>query len=152
MNKLKIHYRDDEVKSLYAKAGIQTVGSAGFDLVACEDVRIEKGGKKLIDLGIVVKIPEGYHALVIPRSSTFNKHGVIQANSCGLIDNDYCGPDDYWKFPAFAPFDEWDNDIHVYIEKGTRICQFILMPTVQFDVEEFIPDGGSRGGFGSSGV
>lgn len=71
----------------------------------------------LIPLGVCMEIPEGYEALIIPRSSTFGKFGLIQTNSMGLIDNSYSSEKDEWKFPALATRD-------VTIPKGTRICQF----------------------------
>lgn len=117
-----------------------------IDLRAAEDVELKAGEFKIISLGVSMKLPEGYEALVIPRSSTFKKWGIIQTNHCGLIDNLYCGDDDIWMFPALAT---WD----VVIPKNTRICQFRIqkkMPRVEFiDVDEL--GCANRGGFGSTG-
>lgn len=71
----------------------------------------------LIPLGIAIKLPEGMEAHVVPRSSTFWKYGLIQANSQGIIDHTYSGDEDEWKFPAIAT-------MNVTIPKGTRIAQF----------------------------
>lgn len=71
----------------------------------------------LIPLGVCMELPKGYEAIVIPRSSTFKKYGLIQTNSVGLIDNSYCSEKDEWKFPGMATKD-------TIIPKGTRICQF----------------------------
>lgn len=71
----------------------------------------------LIPLGVAMQLPKGFEAVVIPRSSTFKKHGIIQANSEGLIDFSYRGDADEWKFPAIA----LRNTV---IPKGTRIAQF----------------------------
>ena len=117
-----------------------------IDLRAAEDVEMKKGEFKLISLGISMKLPLGYEALVIPRSSTFKHWGILQTNSCGLIDNSYCGDDDIWKFPALATRD-------VLIEKNSRICQFRLlqnMGTTQFKTVDHIGSK-NRGGFGSTG-
>lgn len=76
----------------------------------------------LIDLGVVIELPKGFKADVKPRSSTFRKYGLIQANSIGLIDQSYCGPDDVWKFPALATR-------NVTIPKGTPIAQFEALPS-----------------------
>lgn len=117
-----------------------------IDLRAAEDVEMKKGEFKLISLGISMKLPLGYEALVIPRSSTFKHWGILQTNSCGLIDNSYCGDDDIWKFPALATRD-------VLIEKNSRICQFRLlqnMGTTQFKTVDHIGNK-NRGGFGSTG-
>ena len=44
-----------------------------IDLRAAEDVNLEKGDFRLISLGVSMKLPEGYEAHIVPRSSTF-KH------------------------------------------------------------------------------
>ena len=71
----------------------------------------------LIPLGVCMELPKGYEAIVIPRSSTFGKYGLIQTNSVGLIDSSYSSEKDEWKFPVVATRD-------VTIPKGTRVCQF----------------------------
>lgn len=71
----------------------------------------------LIPLGVCMELPKGYEAVVIPRSSTFAKYGLIQSNSEGLIDCSYNSEKDEWKFPALATRD-------AFIPRGTRICQF----------------------------
>lgn len=145
---VKMSYRNDEVRDLYTSAGIQTEDSAGFDLITVEDVSFSKVGEfKMVDLGVVIQVPQGHHSLLMPRSSTFKKHQVLQANSVGLIDEDYCGADDFWKMPLVY-FGEGLKTI----PKGTRLCQFVLQKTVQVtSVEEFNPSSESRGGFGSTG-
>lgn len=117
-----------------------------IDLRVAEDVELAAGESKCISLGISMKLPEGYEALVIPRSSTFKHWGIIQTNHIGLIDNSYCGNDDVWMFPALATRD-------VLIEKNSRICQFRIQK--KMDDLNFIPvnemEDENRGGFGSSG-
>lgn len=118
-----------------------------LDLRAAEDVVMKAGEFKLISLGVSMRLPDGYEALVIPRSSTFKHWGIIQTNHCGLIDNSYCGDNDVWMFPALATRD-------VVIEKNSRICQFRIqkkMDEVSFTEVETL-GGKDRGGFGSSGV
>lgn len=118
-----------------------------IDLRASESVEMKAGEFKMIPLGVAMKLPEGYEAPVIPRSSTFKNYGLLQANSFGLIDNSYSGNDDQWHFPAYATRD-------VTINFDERICQFRIqerMPEVEFEeVEEL--DTVSRGGLGSTGV
>lgn len=117
-----------------------------IDLRAAEDVNLEKGDFRLISLGVSMKLPEGYEAHIVPRSSTFKHWGIIQANHMGIIDNSYCGDNDIWKFPAIATRD-------AVIYKNDRICQFRIMkkqPCVRFDNVEHL-NGPDRGGFGSSG-
>lgn len=117
-----------------------------YDLRAAEDSHIRQGEMAYISLGVSMELPEGYEAIVAPRSSTPKKFGVICANSFGVIDNSYCGDGDVWKFPAYAIRDTkiWKND---------RICQFRIQknqPDVEFiEVETLGND--NRGGFGSTG-
>lgn len=71
----------------------------------------------LISLGIAMQLPEGYEAIICPRSSTYCTYGVIMSNHMGIIDNSYCGDGDIWKMPVIA-FKS------TTIPKGARICQF----------------------------
>ncbi len=117
------------------------------DLYTAEEVTLEPMEFKMISLGISMELPEGYYAEVVPRSSTPKKWGVIQANSVGIIDHEYCGDEDIWRFPALA-------FRHTTIPKGTRICQFRLVrkaPWIHFEEVEFLGNQ-NRGGFGSTGA
>ena len=121
------------------------------DLYTAEKVSMYAGDFALIPLGVSMKLPEGYEAHVVPRSSTFKNWGILQANSIGIIDATYCGDNDEWKFPAYATKT-------VEIPAGTRLCQFRLVPTmrsdigtVEFEAVEHLSDE-DRGGFGSTGV
>ena len=117
-----------------------------IDLRAGETVRLKEGEFKLISLGISIKLPDGYEAHIVPRSSTFKNFGIIQINHCGIIDNSYSGSNDIWMFPAYALRD-------TVINENDRICQFRIMkkmPNVKF-VEVDILDEVDRGGFGSTG-
>lgn len=117
-----------------------------IDLYAAENVHMIPGDFYPISLGVSMKLPEGYEAHVVPRSSTFKRWGILQANSMGVIDNSYSGEYDIWRFPALATK---VVDIH----QGDRICQFRIeqkMPPVTFETVEHMSDP-SRGGFGSTG-
>lgn len=119
---------------------------AMFDLAASEDVELREGEVKVIPLGIRMKLPEGYFGLVVPRSSTCLKHGIMMANSVGIIEPDYCGDFDVWGFVAYAIRD-------TVIERGTRIAQFMpvrMFGDLDFDVVDSMPDP-DRGGYGSTG-
>jgi dUTP pyrophosphatase len=117
-----------------------------IDLRAAETVEMTVGEFRLISLGVSMKLPEGYEAHLAPRSSTFKKWGITQANSFGVIDNSYSGTNDIWRVPVIA-----HRDTTIY--EGDRICQFRIVkkqPEVTFvEVEEL--DSTDRGGFGSTG-
>lgn len=117
------------------------------DLRAAETVELKAGEFKLISLGVSMKLPNGYEAHIVPRSSTFKKWGVLQTNSVGIVDNSYSGENDIWRFPALAMRD-------TVINEGDRICQFRIvkkMEAVEFEVVEHMEDA-DRGGFGSTGT
>lgn len=117
-----------------------------IDLRAAETVDLPPMGYKAISLGISMRLPRGYEAHILPRSSTYKTWGIIQANSQAVIDNSYSGDQDIWKFPAIA----LRNTV---IEKNDRICQFRIMrkmPKVRF-VERLFLSGKNRGGFGGTG-
>jgi dUTP pyrophosphatase len=108
---------------------------------------LSKGEIAKIPLGIAMEIPEGYEALVVPRSSTAVRHNVIQANSIGVIDESYCGDDDIWSFPAYALED-------TFIPKHTRLCQFRLFKHQEnLNFQEVSSLGNeNRGGYGTTGI
>ena len=116
------------------------------DLYTAEDVELEPLEFKIISLGVSMQLPTGKYAIMVPRSSACKNHGVIMANSIGVIETSYCGNNDIWGFPAVAIR-------HTKIPKGTRLCQFRLVD--QTEKLSFIPvdDLGNpdRGGFGSTG-
>lgn len=118
-----------------------------IDLYTYEDYVFGPGDFHLVNLGVSMKLPEGYEAHIAPRSSTFKRYGLIQTNSVGVVDSSYCGNDDVWMMPCYATR-------AVSIPKGTRLCQFRIMPTqptIDFNEVEYL-NGEARGGFGSTGV
>ena len=139
---IKIKYHDKEIDKL------EKIGKGDWvDLRAAETVKMREGNNALISLGVSMKLPEGYEAHIVPRSSTYKNFGIIQVNSMGVVDNSYSGTNDIWKFPARAMRD-------TIINKNDRICQFRIvekMPQINFEeVDEL--DATDRGGFGSTGV
>ena len=142
METIKIKYHTNEIDKITEIA----IGD-WIDLRAAETVAMNTGDFKLISLGVSMKLPEGYEAHVVPRSSTFKKWGILQTNSMGIIDNSYSGTNDIWRFPALAMRD-------TVINKNDRICQFRIVkrqPTVEFEEVDTL-DSIDRGGFGSTGA
>lgn len=117
-----------------------------IDLRAAENVKLKRGDYYVIRLGVGMILPDGYEALVLPRSSTPDKFGIVVANSMGVIDNSYCGDADEWRFPAVAIRD-------TVIRKGDRIAQFRIVenqPKLVFETVSNLK-AKSRGGIGSTG-
>lgn len=118
-----------------------------IDVRANETISLRKGDFVLIPLGIGMKLPEGYEAHLVPRSSTFKNWGIIQTNSIGIIDNSYSGDNDQWMMPVYATRD-------AIIQRNERVAQFRIVekqPMIGFDIVEHLDDT-NRGGFGSTGV
>lgn len=138
--KIKYHNKDLEKMELVQHGD-------WVDLRAAERVEMKAGDFKIISLGVSMKLPEGYEAHVAPRSSTFKKWGVLQANSVGVIDNSYSGENDIWGFPALAMRD-------TVIEAGDRIAQFRIMKKMEMIVFTEVDhmEDADRGGFGSTGA
>lgn len=116
------------------------------DLRSATDVTLNKGEFAIIPLGVGMKLPFGYEAHIVPRSSTYKNYGIIQTNHMGVIDNSYSGDNDQWGMPVIAMR---DTTIH----KNDRICQFRItqkQPDFEF-TEVACLDTKSRGGFGSTG-
>lgn len=117
-----------------------------IDLRSRVTIDLATGNYYEIPLGVAMKLPDGYEAIVAPRSSTFKKWGIIQTNSVGIIDNSYCGDNDEWKLPVIATR---KTTIHA----GDRICQFRIqkkMTKPTFKTVSHLSDK-DRGGFGSTG-
>ena len=118
-----------------------------IDLCAAETVTLRGGEYRRIPLGVAIALPDGYEAHLVPRSSSFARYGILQANSMGVIDNSYRGDGDQWQMPVYATRD-------AKIEKGARICQFRIVrnqPPLRFVTVDRL-DGPDRGGYGSTGV
>lgn len=142
MTEIKIQYLNDDIKRLEYIDG----KSDWIDLRAAERVELKAFEFKLINLGVAMQLPDGYEAHIVPRSSTYKNFGLIQANSMGIVDESYCGPNDWFYFPAIALRD-------TVIEPNDRICQFRIekhQPTVVFNEVKFL-ENEDRGGIGSTG-
>lgn len=138
--KVKYHTDIDPLQQI-------AIGDA-IDVRAAEDVDLKYMQSAIVPLGFSCQLPKGYFALLLPRSSTFKRWGIIQNNSIGLIDESFSGPNDIWGMPVVA----LRNDVH--IKKNERIGQFIIlpkMPTVQFETVDDL-ENEDRKGFGSTGV
>lgn len=141
MKSVLIKYQDETLDK------IEKIAQGDWiDLRAAETVELKAGEFKIISLGVSMKLPEGYEAHVVPRSSTYKKWGILQTNHMGVIDNSYSGDNDIWGMPVIAMRD-------TLINKNDRICQFRIvekMDELQFEEVEHL-GGKDRGGFGSTG-
>lgn len=127
-----------------------TGGAAALDLRACLDQprTVQPGETVLIPSGIAISIHDpGLVALLAPRSGLGIKHGIVLANTVGVIDSDYQGEIGIGIFNrSTTPYT---------IEPGERICQMMFVPVTQV-VLEFVSEFSQEtergaGGFGSTG-
>ena len=113
-----------------------------------------------IPLGVAMKLPDGFEAIIAPRSSAAKKIGILCANSIGIVDNSYQGDNDQWMLPVVTIR-------KTSISQNTRLCQFRIQlsqkATFWQKVKWFLTsgielveveslDGEDRKGFGSTGT
>ncbi len=125
----------------------ETAGSVAFDLSARETVSVAAGGRADIPANLVVATPPGYMLMLAPRSSLCRKKNLVMPNSVGIIDQDYCGPNDELHVQVWNIGPET-----VTIERGERIAQGIFVRIDRAEWNEIdeasAPD---RGRFGTTG-
>ena len=127
-----------------------THGSAAMDLRAClpEPLTVQPAEAVLVPSGIAISIHDpGLVALLVPRSGLGIKHGIVLANTIGVIDSDYQGE---------IGIGIYNRSATAYtIEPGERICQMLFVPVTQVTlavVDEFSIDSErGAGGFGHTG-
>lgn len=123
-----------------------TLGAAGMDVVAAEDVTLAPGGRHAVATGFAIAIPEGYEVQVRPRSGLALKHGVTCLNTPGTIDADYRGEVKVILANLSAePF---------AVARGDRIAQLVPAPVQRArfaEVADLDATARGTGGFGSTG-
>ena len=123
-------------------------GDAGADLTARVDVTLQPGERALVPTGISIALPNGYVALVHPRSGLAIKHGVTMVNSPGTVDAGFRGE-------LQIILINHDPKEAISFKKGDRIAQLVIQQVerANFVEVEYLP-GSDRGagGFGSTGV
>lgn len=142
MENIRIKYFTDRMINW----SISTENLTGLICEPARPVELKAGEFKLIPLGVAMELPKGYEAHVVPRSSTFKNYGLLQVNSCGIIDGSYCGDEDMWRMPVYATRD-------TVVNLNDRICQFRIMqnqPQIVFQEVNALGNS-NRGGFGSTG-
>lgn len=149
-----------------------------IDLRAAKDIEIkaaqagvqyqEKGEKyrdifipaNYIPLGVSIKLPKGYEAIIASRSSGPKKQGIFIPIGQGIIDNSYCGNNDEWTYVA-SPMN--NTKIHQF----DRVCQFRIQLSQKANIWQKIKwlfssgiklvevdnlSDNNRGGLGSTGI
>jgi dUTP pyrophosphatase len=140
-----------KIKRLQSAVGLPepaTPHAAGFDLAAATDLEIPPRSIRLVGTGLVIAVPEGHFLGIFARSSTPLKRGLMVANGVGVIDADYCGPDDEIKIQVLNI-----TDAPVKVARGDRLAQGVVLPCPRVTWEEVTEmTEPTRGGFGSTGI
>jgi dUTP pyrophosphatase len=122
-------------------------GDAGADLYAREGVTLKPGERRLVPTGIALALPEGYVALVHPRSGLAHRSGLSIVNAPGTIDAGYRGE-------VQVCLVNLDPATPIELRRGDRIAQLVIQ---QFETATFVevddlPDSArGAGGYGSTG-
>ena len=126
----------------YAKGG-----DAGADIVSRIDITLAPGERTLVPTGIAIALPDGYVALVHPRSGLANKHGVTMVNAPGTVDAGYRGE-------LQIILINHDRNESVSFKRGDRIAQLVIQKVERaefVEVHDLPGSGRGTGGFGSTG-
>ncbi len=127
---------------IYAKGG-----DAGADIVTRIDVTLQPGERALVPTGIAIALPDGYVALVHPRSGLAIKHGVTMVNAPGTVDAGYRGE-------LQCIMINHDLKEAITFHKGDRIAQLVIQKVERaefVEVKDLPGSGRGEGGFGSTG-
>ena len=141
---------DFEIPILIHDGGIMPIDieeGDWIDLATPYDLKLKRFVPNKIDFKIAMRLPKGYEAHIAPRSSTFDRYGIILTNGIGIIDNSYCGDTDTWK-ALVLPFKDCE------ISRGTRLFQFRIIKkqgSIKFKQVNHLSNK-SRGGYGSTGI
>ena len=126
----------------YAKGG-----DAGADIVSRIDITLAPGERALVPTGIAIALPDGYVALVHPRSGLAIKHGVTMVNAPGTVDAGYRGE-------LQIILINHDKSESVSFKRGDRIAQLVIQKVERaefVEVHDLPGSGRGTGGFGSTG-
>ena len=126
----------------YAKGG-----DAGADIYSRIDITLAPGERALVPTGISIALPDGYVALVHPRSGLAIKHGVTMVNAPGTVDAGYRGE-------LQCIMINHDPKKAITFHKGDRIAQLVIQKVERADfieVKDLPGSGRGVGGFGSTG-
>ena len=125
----------------------KTTGACAFDLATIEDSVIQPGEIVRLRTGLVICVPEGYTLLIAARSSLPKKFGLCVPQGFGIVDTDYCGPEDEILLQLLNFTIEPKE-----VKKGDRLAQGMFVPIAKaaFNIVKKL-DSSNRGGFGSTG-
>jgi len=122
-------------------------GDAGADVYSRIDYELKAGERALIPTGIAIALPDGYVALMHPRSGLAIKYGISMVNTPGTIDAGFRGE-------LQVILINHDLKETFSIKRGDRIAQIVFQKVERaefVEVESLPGSGRADGGFGSTG-
>ncbi|XAS69035.1 dUTP diphosphatase [Micrococcaceae bacterium Sec5.7] len=122
-------------------------GDAGADLRARNDVVLEPGERRLVPTGVSIALPDGFVALIHPRSGLAAKHGLTVVNAPGTVDAGYRGE-------IAVTLLNTDRHHAIELRRGDRIAQMVIQRVEYAEfvtVNELGASVRGAGGFGSTG-
>ncbi|MEQ6902039.1 dUTP diphosphatase [Nocardioides sp. YIM 152588] len=123
-------------------------GDAGADLTTTVDVSLAPGERAMVPTGIAIALPDGFVALIHPRSGLAARHGLSIVNTPGTVDAGYRGE-------VKVMLINHDPTEAIELRRGDRIAQLVIQ---RFERAEFVPVADlptsvrGDGGYGSTGV
>jgi dUTP pyrophosphatase len=127
----------------------QTSQAAGVDLCAFleEEILLNPMDRKLVGTGLYMALPEGFEAMIRPRSGMAFKHGITVINSPGTIDADYRGE---IKIALINLSKETFT-----IKNGDRVAQMVInkYEQIEFKLTDSLSETDrGAGGYGHTGI
>lgn len=146
------YMRYDITLNIQLDAGAQVptyahASDAAADLYALEDMVLPAHSlSNRVHTGVHIQLPEGWMAMIFPRSSIGAKTGLRLSNSAGIIDQGYLGE----LGVLYDNLSDSDYTIHA----GDRVAQMMILPSYRFKanvVDELVETDRGGAGFGSTG-
>jgi dUTP pyrophosphatase len=159
---LKIKIEDERLLQPEYRLGYATAGAAAIDLRACGIIEAGKttplsshlplypGDEVLLSAGFKMELPEGYAAVLLPRSGLGARHGIVLGNLAGLVDSDYRNDVGISLWNRTQPGERF-----FLIHPMDRIAQMMIVPIDKLPivyVDSLSATDRNMGGFGSTGV
>lgn len=115
---------------------------AGFDLFCREDATIRPSELALVAINNVIETPPDCFLMLVARSSTPWKKGLMLANGVGVVDPFYSGDNDELKIQLFN-----FTDKPVNVKKGETLAQGIIVrrEPIEWDEVESMGSSGHGG-------
>ncbi|MBP2642615.1 MAG: dut [Firmicutes bacterium] len=149
-----IKSRGFEVVTKYQQAGItlperKTSFSAGYDIMAAEDVSLQPGRVTIVATGVKAYMPQDEYLGIFMRSGLSINNSLSLINGQGIIDADYYNNPGNEGHIMIAIYNHGSDGVTV--RKGERIAQGIFNKYFTADHDDCNGQSTRMGGMGSTG-